>query len=105
VYCQFKFKYNEIENLFKNSKYIYKNDFLSIKKSLNVIDTPKFLIIFTKNFGNACYRNYLRRCTKEILLNLNFYDKKNSFIFIFKKIIGKKICYQDIKISLLSLNI
>jgi ribonuclease P protein component len=102
---QFKFKQNEVEILFKNSKYIYKNNFLLIKKSLYNVENPKFLIVFVKNFGIACYRNYLRRCIKDILLKINFYNKKNSYVFIFKKIIGKKICYQDIKTSLLYLDL
>ncbi len=61
------------------------------KKSLE----DKNIIIISKKLGNAPYRNYIRRCTKEILRK---YHKKNEkrLFFIFHKT-EKNIKYSDIE--------
>ena len=88
-----KFSVNEIKKLFIKSKKILFENGIEIKQSFYCTEKGRLLILTPKKLGNAPYRNYLRRCSKEIFKNLNL---KNDFIIGFKKA-NNKISFLNIK--------
>jgi len=86
----------EKKNLFLKSKKILSENGIEIKIAKNNFEASKLLIITPKKIGCAPYRNYLRRCSKEIFKKLNY--KNNYYIISFNKL-DKKISYLDIKES------
>lgn len=96
-----KFTHYFCKNLFKNSKIIINNDFLIIKKSNYFSEDPTLMTIVPKKVGIAVYRNYLKRCSREIFRNKNMKSLNRDFIFLFKKT-NNKISFNDInKINLI----
>ena len=90
-----QFSVNEIKKLFIKSKKILFENGIEIKKSFYLSEKARLLILTPKKLGDAPYRNYLRRCSKEVFKKFNL---KNDFIIGFKAI-NKKISFLNIKES------
>lgn len=81
------FSIKEKDNIFRKSKKLVSNDFFDLKRTIEKTEENKFLMVISKKVGNSPYRNYLRRCCKEIFRKINF-SSFYHYVIIFK--INKK---------------
>lgn len=90
-----KYTYKDYKYIYFNSKLVFKNSFCILKKIENEFNTPRLLIITSKKIGNAPYRNYIKRCTKELYKKNSLNQFKFDLIFIYRPVL-REISFHDI---------
>jgi len=91
-----KFKYKEIQQIFKKARYSYSSQALDIKLSPATANFGKLLIIIPKKVGNAPERNLIKRRLKSIFYENQIYNYLYNFLIYCKPSI-LQLNYKELK--------
>jgi len=92
-----KFKRKEIDLLFKTSQAAYKSKELVFLTAPCILSFGRILLITSRKVGNAPERNLLRRRSRAIFYENNFFDLNKDCVVIFKAP-AKKLSFDQLKL-------
>ncbi len=86
----------EIQLLFRHARSLFNNEVIDMRVTKGTKSSAgKLLIIIPKKVGNAPYRNYLRRCSKEVFYQEELHTKPFGWTIRFKPS-PKKITFGEL---------